>query len=68
MAEVVRDTCGDLVEQVSLIDTFSRHERTSRCYRFVYRSMDRSLTNYEVDILNNDLREVLVERLKVELR
>lgn len=49
--EVVRDVAGDLVEQVSVVDQF-RHPKTqreSKCFRIVYRHMDRSLTNEEVD-------------------
>ncbi|KAJ3348832.1 Serine/threonine-protein phosphatase 2A regulatory subunit B'' subunit alpha [Kappamyces sp. JEL0680] len=43
--EVVRDICGDLVEQVSLIDTFEKKGRVSRCYRVSYRSMERREKN-----------------------
>ena len=34
---------GDLAESVELVDTFKhpKTERESRCYRIVYRSMDR---------------------------
>ena len=36
--------------------------------RVTYRSMDRSLTNEEVNLLQDKVRAQLVEDLKVELR
>lgn len=68
--ELVRDVAGDLVEQVELIDEF-RHPKTNRlsnCFRISYRSMDRSLTNEEIDQLQEQVRILAVERLGVELR
>jgi phenylalanyl-tRNA synthetase alpha chain len=68
--ELVRDVAGDLVEQVSLIDDFVHPNtgRTSHCYRISYRSMDRSLTNQEIDSLQEQVRERTVKELGVELR
>ncbi len=42
---------GDLVEKIDLIDEFTnpKTNRSSKCYRITYRSMDRSLTNDEID-------------------
>lgn len=42
-ADAVRNVAGDLVEDVKLIDSFvnPKTNRTSRCYRILYRSMDR---------------------------
>jgi phenylalanyl-tRNA synthetase alpha chain len=68
--EFVRGTAGDLVENVTLIDSF-KHPKTgreSRCYRLTYRSMERNLTNEEIDILQNKLRELVPSTLGVELR
>ena len=68
--EIVRDVAGDLVEQVSLIDSF-RHPKTNRlshCYRIAYRSMDRSLTNSEIDSLQEQVRLLATKRLGLELR
>ncbi|GAB9474957.1 Phenylalanine-trna ligase [Globisporangium polare] len=70
LCEVVRDVAGDLVEQVSVVDQF-RHPKTqreSKCYRIVYRHMDRNLTNEEVDALQISVREQMVAELGVELR
>jgi len=68
--EVIRQVAGDLVEQVTLEDSFEhpRTGRTSHCYRITYRSMDRSLTNEEIDELQWQVREVCVNDLGVELR
>jgi phenylalanyl-tRNA synthetase alpha chain len=65
---VVREIGGDLIENVTLIDEFSKGDRTSHCYRINFRSMDRSLTNAEVDVMQSAIRTDSVEKLNVELR
>ena len=70
LCSVVRDVAGDLAEEVKLIDAFT-HPKTgkeSECYRITYRSMERSLTNEEVDALQEVVRSKSVETLGVELR
>mmetsp|Transcript_20255 Transcript_20255/g.46726 ORF Transcript_20255/g.46726 Transcript_20255/m.46726 type:complete len:425 (+) Transcript_20255:122-1396(+) len=69
-AELVRNVAGDLVERVELIDQFENPKKgkTSHCYRINYRSMDRSLTNEEVDALQEKVREKAAGELTVELR
>jgi phenylalanyl-tRNA synthetase alpha chain len=68
--EGVRGIAGDWVEKVELIDDFThpKTNRQSHCYRISYRNMDRSLTNEEVDVVQEKVREYAVETLKVELR
>lgn len=68
--ELIRSVAGDLVERVDLIDDFihPKTQRQSHCYRINYRSMDRSLTNAEVDLLQEQVREGAVQKLKLEIR
>ncbi|KAI8911569.1 phenylalanyl-tRNA synthetase [Gorgonomyces haynaldii] len=68
-AEIVRQFAGDLVEQVKLIDEFKNKKgRVSRCYRIEYRSMERTLTNEEVDAIQERIRDQVVSHFGVELR
>lgn len=57
--DLVRSVAGDLVEKIELIDSFTHPKsgRASRCYRIAYRSMDRNLTNEEIDELQFKLRD-----------
>lgn len=68
--EVMRGVGGDLVENVQLIDKFThpKTNRTSHCYRITYRSMDRNLTNEDINELQFAARKAVVEKLGVELR
>ncbi len=66
----MRGIGGDLVEEVRMIDAFTnpKTQRTSQCYRISYRSMDRSLTDEEINALQARVREETAQRLKVEMR
>eukprot|EP00617_Octactis_speculum_P021109 CAMPEP_0185766504 /NCGR_PEP_ID=MMETSP1174-20130828/37913_1 /TAXON_ID=35687 /ORGANISM="Dictyocha speculum, Strain CCMP1381" /LENGTH=378 /DNA_ID=CAMNT_0028450223 /DNA_START=242 /DNA_END=1378 /DNA_ORIENTATION=+ len=68
--ELTRNVAGDLVELVEVIDEFT-HPKTNRrslCYRITYRSMDRSLTDDEINVLQESVREQAPELLSVEVR
>jgi len=70
LMELVRELCGDLVEDVRLTDDFTHPKtgRRSKCYRINYRSLERTLTNEETNELHEKVRAALVQRLGVELR
>jgi phenylalanyl-tRNA synthetase alpha chain len=70
LCEVVRSVAGDLVEEVRLVDQFTNAKtgKSSACYRVVYRSMERSLTDEEINGLQEEVRRRMVSTLQVELR
>ena len=70
LCEVVRGAGGDLVEEVKLIDEFENKKtgRKSQCFRITYRSMERSLTDEEINAIQDSVRRSMVSELKVELR
>lgn len=70
LCSLVRDVAGDLAEEVKLIDSFTHPKtgRNSECYRITYRSMERSLTNEEIDEMQEVVRKQAVDELEVELR
>ncbi|XP_074313168.1 phenylalanine--tRNA ligase, chloroplastic/mitochondrial-like [Silene latifolia] len=69
LCEVVRGIGGDLVEEVRLIDNFTNKKgMTSHCYRIVYRSMERNLTDEEINELQSKVIEEVKHKLNVVLR
>ncbi len=56
------------MEKVTRVDEFTAKGRTSHCYRIMYRAMDRTLTNGEVDALQGKVREESQAQLGVTLR
>ncbi|KAJ0042259.1 hypothetical protein Pint_18443 [Pistacia integerrima] len=69
LCEVVRGVAGDLVEEVQLIDNFTNKKgMTSHCYRIAYRSMERSLTDDEINELQWNVRDQVEKKLNVVLR
>ncbi|KAI9190061.1 phenylalanyl-tRNA synthetase alpha subunit, mitochondrial [Blastocladiella emersonii ATCC 22665] len=68
--DVVRDVAGDLAEHVELLDAFTHPKtgRTSKCFRITYRSMDRNVTNDEINAIQAKVRDAVASQLKVELR
>ncbi len=69
LCAIARDEDGEnLIESITLIDQFQKKDKTSHCYRMVYRAVDRTLTNDEVDAIQDSIRLKVVERLGVEIR
>lgn len=68
--EIVRNTAGDSVEDVTLVDEFVNRKtgRKSLCYRINYRSLERTLTREETNNLHEKIRQELVSKFGVELR
>lgn len=68
--EIVRDICGDVVEDVRCIDQFVNKKtgKKSLCYRVVYRDLSKTLTGEEINDYHEKIKGELVGRLGVELR
>lgn len=58
------------MEEVKLIDEFENKKkgRTSNCFRIAYRSMERSLTDEEINAIQDQVRNEVQAKLGVELR
>lgn len=68
--DLVREIGGDLIEQVILLDQFEnpKNKKTSHCYRIIYRSMERTLTQNEVNDIHKKIEQKVVENLGVKIR
>lgn len=68
--EIVRTHGNDLVENVASIDEFV-HPKTgkiSQCYRINYQSMDRNLTNEEINDIHKKVEDDLIKYFDVTIR
>ena len=71
--DLVRDVCGDLVEEVKLIDTYENADklgaaRVSYAYRVTYRSIERTLTSEEVNALHERLAQATKDTCGARVR
>lgn len=68
--DLVRNICGDFVEQVHLVDEFThpKTKRQSHCYRIIYRHMEKSFTKEEVNVMHEKVAQQATEELGVEIR
>ncbi|XP_017482405.1 PREDICTED: probable phenylalanine--tRNA ligase, mitochondrial [Rhagoletis zephyria] len=68
--DLVRSVAGDVVEQISLVDRFKSPKtgKSSVCFRIVYRHMERTLTQAEVNEIHKRIADACVEAFHVEIR
>lgn len=71
--EIVRDFAENLIEEVKLIDEFESEEKfgkdkKSYTFRIVYRSPERTLTNEEINKIQDEIREKTKNDLSAVLR
>ena len=59
--EVARNLGSNLIESIDEIDTFEKDGKTSKCYRISYRDWSRSLTNEEINELQDKIRTRVTE-------
>lgn len=68
--DLVRDIGGDTVEQISLVDIFThpKKQQTSHCYRIVYRHMEKTLTQEEVNVIHKQIEKAAALKLNISIR
>ncbi|MEK7117487.1 MAG: hypothetical protein AAB861_01810 [Patescibacteria group bacterium] len=71
--DLVRETAPDLVEQVELLDKYESKEKfgagkVSYAYRVIYRSLDRTLTNTEIDSIHKALERATIKNFHAIIR
>lgn len=71
--DLIRDIGDDLIEQVELLDKYENADKfgadkISYTYRIVYRSMDRTLTNEEVEKIHKKIEEETKNQFQAEIR
>ncbi|KAK2720287.1 hypothetical protein QYM36_004237 [Artemia franciscana] len=68
--DLVRTVAGDVVEQVNLVDKFYHPKKKlySRTYRIVYRHMEKTLTQEEVNKVHRLVEEAAERSLEVKIR
>jgi len=70
LMDVIREIGGDLIEDVVCKDTFKspKENKTSKYYEINYRSLERTLTNEEIDKLQFAIRDAIEAKLGLKLR
>ncbi|KAL0861498.1 hypothetical protein ABMA27_009026 [Loxostege sticticalis] len=68
--DLVRDIGGDIVEQVKLKDKFvhPKTKKHSLCYSIMYRHLERTLTQAEVNEVHKAIEKAAVEAFNVVIR
>lgn len=68
--ELVREIGGDIVEQVKLKDKFvhPKTKKHSLCYSVVYRHLERTLTQAEVNKIHKEIEKTVTDTFHVVIR
>lgn len=71
--EIVRDYADDLIEEVKLLDEYENEdkfgkEKKSYTFHIIYRSMERTLTNKEINRIQEEIRKRTEQELGASLR
>ncbi|MEK7627763.1 MAG: hypothetical protein AAB397_04260 [Patescibacteria group bacterium] len=71
--EIVRDFAEDLIEEVKLIDEYENEskfgkDKKSYTFRIIYRSFERTLTNEEINKIQEKIRDKTARDLNAVLR
>lgn len=71
--DLIRDLGGEKVEEVTLLDKYESEEKfgkdkVSYTYRIIYRSSERTLTNEEVEPIQQKIYQETAKQFKAELR
>lgn len=68
--DLVRGIGGEIIEQVHQVDEFfhPKHKKWSYCFRIIYRHMERTLTQKEVNEIHEKIEKAAVINLKVQIR
>jgi phenylalanyl-tRNA synthetase alpha chain len=71
--DLVRNIAEDMIEEVSLIDKYENDEKfgkdvMSYAFRIIYRSVDRTLTNDEVDSFHHKIEEATRANYNASIR
>lgn len=68
--DAVRNVGGDIIEQVIALDKFThpKTKRNSLTVRIIYRHMERTLTQDEVNKVHSDIADELISKYNVKIR
>ncbi|XP_030031713.2 LOW QUALITY PROTEIN: probable phenylalanine--tRNA ligase, mitochondrial [Manduca sexta] len=68
--DLVRDVGGDIIEQVRLKDKFvhPKSKKHSLCYSIIYRHLERTLTQVEVNEIHKQIEKAVVDNFNVTIR
>jgi phenylalanyl-tRNA synthetase alpha chain len=71
--DLIREVGGDLVEETKLLDKYENEDKfgkdkISYTFRVIYRHLDRTLTNAEIDLKHKELEEKTIKNFGAVIR